>query len=305
MNVLITGVAGFTACHLIRRLSSERDLHLFGIDICTSLPPGTFLEDYSRVDITNYIQVIAMMKKYRPDWIFNLAGLTQGSGPDLYGINMMGSIHLIEAVRLTVPECRILLVGSAAEYGIHSQSEMPITENTVCKPVNAYGISKYAMTMAGLEYVRRFKMKIVIARPFNLIGAGMPPAQVVGQVLHRIKDVIGEPEPTIAIGNLDNQRDFIAIEDVVEVYVHMIQAEAWGEVFNICSGQSHTVRSIVETLLSFSRKPIRLVTDPELVRHTDIPLIVGSTEKVKRSFGLEPSIDLNRTLRAAWDYIIP
>ena len=304
MNFLITGAGGFTATHLIQRLRLEGDVFLAGTDALSEVANSKNLDSYSRADLTDFRQVVEVVKKTKPDWVFNLAGLARGNAPDLYRVNLVGAVNLLEAVKTECPQAAVLLIGSAAEYGIWPPDHMPLSEAHECRPVGAYGLSKHAMTLAAQDYARNGGMKVVVARPFNLIGAGMPTNLVAGAIAQRAKAALMNGESSIAIGNADTKRDFIAIEDAVEAYVRLLQAGHWGEVFNICSGEAHSIRSIVETLLSFSPRPIQVIEDVSLKRSNDAPLVVGDGAKVRRLCGFSPRVALDDALRAAWDHIM-
>ena len=129
---------------------------------------------------------------------------------------------------------------------------MPLAEDHECRPVGPYGLSKHAMTLAALDHARADGTKVIVARPFNLVGAGMPTNLVAGAIAQRTRQALARGESTITVGNANTQRDFIAVEDAVEAYVKLLQSGAWGEVFNICSGQATSIESIIQTLLSFS-----------------------------------------------------
>jgi GDP-4-dehydro-6-deoxy-D-mannose reductase len=109
-------------------------------------------------------------------------------------------------------------------------------------------------------------------------------------------------DPVVRIGNLDTQRDFVAVEDAVEAYLRLIRCDCWGEVFNVCSGQPRSIRSLVEQLLGFSKRPVRLLVDPALVRPADVPVAYGSWEKAHRAAGFAPATRLEDALRSAWNH---
>ena len=161
-----------------------------------------------------------LLRRVRPDLVFHLAGIQQGEAKDIYRTNVMGAVHLLEAVRQECHSSRVLLVGSAAEYGLVGKNELPVTESTPCKPQGPYGLSKYASTLAGLDWSRQFGMKVVIARPFNIIGAGISPNLFAGALLARAREALAtQGDPMVKVGNMESQRDFIAVEDVVEAYM--------------------------------------------------------------------------------------
>ena len=142
---------------------------------------------WAPMDITKPEQITQVIQRFRPDIVFHLAGLTRGAEVDIYHVNQRGTDYLLEALRMHAPEARILLVGSAAEYGPQPEEKMPITEACPCRPAGPYGVGKHAATVAGQDYVRRYGMRVVIARPFNIVGAGIPPTLVVGAVLERAR----------------------------------------------------------------------------------------------------------------------
>ena len=104
------------------------------------------------------------------------------------------------------------------------------------------------------------------------------------------------------VGNLDCERDFVAVTDVVDGYVELMARECWGQVFNMCSGRPATIRSVVTTLLSYSPRPLGLVVDPALCRPDDVPVVYGSWERARRAFGFVPVTPLEGALRMAWDH---
>jgi GDP-4-dehydro-6-deoxy-D-mannose reductase len=301
MIVLITGAAGFTARHLSQRLGRESGITVVGTDIHNDRPAlGTF-NDYFQVDLTDEQVVKDLLQQVQPDQVYHLAGLFRGSTELLYRVNLTASLHLLEAMRTLLPDSALLMVGSAAEYGIWPTAEMPLAEDHPCAPVNAYGASKLAMTEAARLYHRVHGLRVVVARPFNLIGAGMPETLVAGAIIARICSSLGDQDPVITVGNTASERDFVNIDDAVDAYISMLEAEAWGEVFNISSGTSNSIQEVLDTLVSFAAQPIRVERDESLVRANDPPLITGDCSKARDYFGYAPSMDLNNCLRAAWN----
>ncbi len=298
-TVLITGSQGYCGLHLASRLKMENGLRLIGVD---RLPQqsGTVLDGYFKADVCSSEQMSSLVREIQPDWAFHLAGQTTGDG--VYQTNVGGTLNLLEALRLESPDCRILLVGSAAEYGRIDSAALPVTEEYCCRPCGPYGVTKHVGTLLGQDYVRSAGLKIVVARPFNVVGPGIPPSLVVGAVLDRLKKALDQPDPVVRVGNVHTRRDFIAVEDLVDAYVRMLGGEHWGQVFNLCSGRPESVGSIVERLLSFAPCPVRLEVDPAFVRSTDVEIVYGSFEKARRAFGFAPRTELDAALRGAWDH---
>jgi GDP-4-dehydro-6-deoxy-D-mannose reductase len=303
IRILITGASGFCGRHLIDRLAARGYNDLHGADINDTPPKNAALKSYAAVDISNESQVKELLGTIQPDAIYHLAGRQSGAPLEIYRINFVGSLHLLEAVRCNRPRAKVLIVGSAAEYGHVPREAMPVSESFPCRPVSPYGISKYAATLMARDYANRYNIRVVTARPFNIIGAGLSQDLVIGAVIDRIKRAIeADNHPlSIPVGNLETERDFIAVDDIVDAYIAMMDAESWGDVFNLCSGVPRTVRSVIQALLSHSARPIQLQVDPALVRPSDVPSMFGSFDKAHKAFGFMPKHSLDEALKSAWE----
>src|ERR1700690_4159228 len=302
MKALVTGVGGFCGAHLVSRLRHERDIQIFGLDREVKPSSQLALDGYLQCDITQAAAVDSAIGSFKPDWVFHLAGLSGNSATAscIYTANLIGSVHLLDAIRHIVPGCQVLLVGSFAEYGFVELASLPVPEETACRPAGPYGVSKYAATLAGMDYARRLSMNVVIARPSNIIGSGVPPSLVVGAMLARAKDALKSSQPIMKVGDSDSERDFIAVTDAVDAYVRLLRAGVSGEIFNICSGRPYSIRRIAEILTGNSPRPIKFDFDPNLVPPSPVRCMYGSYKKAERTIGYRPSTSIEETLKAAW-----
>ena len=304
MRALITGAGGFSAAHLSARLRQE-SIGVVGLDLREPDPHAGFEGECRRVDITDFEQVSKAVREVRPDYIFHLAGAMVGPFQEVYRANCLGTVTLLEAVRASAPDCKLLLVGSSAEYGPVAPTGLPVTEEAPCVPGSPYGLSKHFATLAGLGYARHHGLKIVVARVFNLVGAGIPESLVVGALLARAKSALmGPAPPVVKVGNLGSRRDFIAVTDAVDGYLRMVRADFWGEVFNICSGRARPIAEVAALLLDRSDRKIALEVDPALVRTAEVDTMFGSPDKARRLLGFEARTPLEDALAAAWDHRI-
>ncbi len=302
MKALITGVGGFCGTRLVSRLRTEGNVEIAGLDRMALPESEIVLERYFRADVTDGDAVESAIRAFGPDCVFHLAGISGSSVPtaSIYQVNVMGAMHLLEAIRRNVPNCAVLLVGSSAEYGPVESADLPVREETRCQPVGAYGVSKYAATLIAIDYSRRFGLKVVIARPSNIVGPGVPQNLVVGALLVRAKQALASLDPLVKVGDFDSERDFVDVADVVDAYVRLIRSEARGEIFNICSGRAYSVKHVAETLLANSTRPISIEFDPQLVPPSAIRSFHCSYEKAERTIGFRPSISLAESLKACW-----
>jgi len=297
---LVLGAAGFCGRHLLRRIKEEADSEIIGADIVRN-PSGLACDGYSAVDITQADQVAELFAREQPDRVYDLAGINAGQTADIYKVNVIGRVNTMEAVRTQCAGAAVLLVGSAAEYGIIPEADCPVTEEHECKPIGPYGLSKYAATQIALGYFRQYQLRLVIARPFNVVGAGMPDSLLLGAVIRRAKTALAKSDPAvIRTGNLESQRDFIDVGDLVDAYVKLLSSDRWGETYNICSGQPVPIRRLVDLALSHAHRDVALEADPALMRTVDAPVVYGSFEKAHAAFGFQPRTSLEESVRAAW-----
>jgi len=308
MRALITGAAGFCGRYLVSRLSREPGVTVAGLDITPAPQTGIPFADYFPASITDPKSVEDALTDFRPDFLFHLAGIGLGSSTNnvpqarIFEVNSVGTVTLLEAALHRVPDCRVLLVGSAAEYGPVADHALPVVETTYCQPESAYGISKFAATLAGLNAYRQHGLKVVVARPFNVLGPGMPTGLVVSDLISRAARALELTGPAVVeVGDLSTERDFIAAEDVVNTYVGLLRGDFWGEIFNICSGRAYSVRAVAEMLFANSHKRIVLSVNPSLVRPSAVRRFWGSYAKASRAIGFEPSIHLEDVLRQTWE----
>jgi GDP-4-dehydro-6-deoxy-D-mannose reductase len=303
-TAIITGAAGFIAAHLARRLRDDSAIRIVGLDRVAA-PKGAKFDEYMQADLDSPSDIGKCLERTRPDWVFHLAGRSDGDPLAIYRSNVLTTVNLLESLRASAPEARVLLIGSAAEYGEVPESEMPISEEQPCRPVGPYGVSKHSMTLTGLDYARRALLKVVVARVFNVVGPGMPQNLLLGAVLARLLAAVKEsPTRPVKVGSLDGSRDFVAVEDVVEACCAMMVGEWSGEVFNICSGRATEVRALVGLALKCSTCPVTLEVDPTLVIRRGGTRVFGDCSKAVRLLGYRPTQRLESVVESTWKELL-
>jgi nucleoside-diphosphate-sugar epimerase len=238
-------------------------------------------------------EIERVLRAFMPEVLFHVAGIRQGhSLLDLYEANVFLAERLMAGAAAAVPHCRIVVVGSAAEYGLSARPGEASREDDLCRPLGAYGISKHAQTLHALARAR-LGQPITVARLFNPIGAGM----AAGQALADFAEQIASQKPVIESGDLDIARDFMNVTDAVRMMAELVERpEAIGKVFNICSGQAVTLRSALQKLIKISGRDIGIQSTRQ-PKVDDIPASFGSAERI-RSLGIrEANADLMDPLR--------
>ena len=301
-TALITGANGFVG-QVLSRYLRER-----GWDVLGSVqPPAPETGSNCPCDLTDRDQV-ERLAQWAKDvtHVFHLAAVTfipqTQSDPTLaMNVNLNGTIHLLHAVRACAPAARFLYVSSAAVYGV--PRSLPITEEQPLNPNEPYGISKAAAD-AFCDYLHRNSgMDVVRVRPFNHSGAGQADHFVLSSLARQVARIErGSQPPVLHVGNLEGARDFLHVNDVVRAYELLMAKGEAGRVYNVCSGASHSLRSILDTLREHAAVPIRLETDPERVRRVDIPDVCGSRARITRDTGWEPQIPFGQLLEDLLNY---
>ena len=303
-RVLVTGCSGFLASHLLKRLLREPGNKVFGI---TEVPGFTYPDvEVFQVDIRRRDDIAQMLEIIRPDVTIHLAAVANvgfaWKNPELtYDVNFMGSSNLLEALQASAPDSRLLLMSSAEVY--LPKSGEALREDSPLQCQNPYALSKMAMEMLGDLYARAFGMRVFKVRAFNFTGPGQNRSFVASDFASQVARIErGELSPIIRVGNLEAQRDFSDVRDVAR-FVQAIAARGEaGEVYNVCSGRTYSIRRILDILLAQARVAIRVEVDPTRFRPLDNPVLSGDPALIRRRFGLAPEIPIERTLGDLLDY---
>lgn len=311
MRALITGITGFVGSHLTELLL-QRGYEVYGTLRWRS-PLDNIKHLLDRIelvecDLRDASSVTEALERARPEYIFHLAAQsfvpTSWRAPaETLSTNVIGQVHLFEAVRALGLEPRIQIAGSSEEYGLVREDEVPIKESNPLRPLSPYGVSKVTQDLLGYQYFRSYRMSIVRTRAFNHTGPRRGEVFAESSFAHQIADIeAGKREPVLRVGNLEAKRDYTDVRDVVKAYLLALEKGEPGEVYNICSGVSHPVQHILDLLLSFSKAEIKVVRDPARLRPSDVTVLWGDSSKFRQQTGWAPEIPLEQTMRDLLDY---
>jgi GDP-4-dehydro-6-deoxy-D-mannose reductase len=294
---LITGAAGFIAHHLSDAVRRHGERQLVGVDVRT--PPAGAYDQYHRIDLTDPKETRALISEVRPAVVYHLVGLIRGPDPDLRETNLGTARNLLDALATVAPDARVVLLGSAAEYGPVSLSHQPIRESHVGTPTWPYGRVKQELSALARHAARQGR-QVLVARPFNIIGPRVPDTLVAGAIIQRLIQALrGSPPYRIAVGRTSAVRDFIAVEDVAAGLMRLAEQGVPGEAYNVCSGVGHTVQQVIDCLVAETGKVVEVESDESLLRAVDADVAIGSPEKIM-ALGWAPAIPFDDSLRASW-----
>ena len=265
-------------------------------------PDLAALANLHQVDLTDAEAVEKLLTETRPKHIYHLAAqsFVPESFDDPWGTlrnNIKMQLNIILSMIKLDLDARLLVVGSAEVYGPVSPDEIPLDEDQPLRPPSPYSVSKVAQDMLGLQYYLSHSLDIVRVRPFNQIGPGQSKRFVAPAFASQIAAIeAGLQEPAVYVGNLEAQRDFTDVRDMVEAYrLLMVHGKA-GEVYNVGTGEAHSIQELLNILLHYTHAPVEVRTDPALMRPVDVPIIVCNPAKVQAATGWKPAYAFEQTL---------
>jgi GDP-4-dehydro-6-deoxy-D-mannose reductase len=305
VRILVTGAAGFVGGHLLAHLRAARpDAELHGLVLPAGAAAWRAPEGVRVVeaDLEDPAQAARAIEASRPARIVHLAGQASvhRSWADPAGTlrtNVLGVVHLLDAVRQTGLAPAVLVVGSADEYGPAPASEQPLRETAPLRPASPYAVSKVAQAaLAGL-YGPAGGLRVVTTRTFPHTGPGRGEMFAESSFARQIAEIeAGLREPVVEVGNLDAIRDFSDVRDVVRAYDRLLESGRAGEAYNVCSGRGRRIGELLEALLAASTARVEVRVDPARLRPADVPALVGDPSKLAAETGWQPRIPLEKTL---------
>jgi GDP-4-dehydro-6-deoxy-D-mannose reductase len=303
-RALITGINGFVGSHLAEYLLTQTDWHVAG----TTWGPTDNIRGISDqltlfpAELSTPAVVEQILAEAKPDYVFHLAAqpVPSASRADPWFTlenNIRLQLNILEGLVHLELSPRLLVVGSSEEYGAIRPSDLPVSEATPLRPLNAYGVSKIAQDYLGLQYLLSYNLPVIRVRPFNHIGPRQRPGFVVPDIAQQVVAAeMGRREPYVQVGNVDVSRDFSDVRDVVRAY-HLITVQGLpGEVYNIGSGEAHSVREILDFFVGRSKRPLEVRQDQARLRPSEVPRLVCDASKLRQQTGWEPRITFAQSL---------
>lgn len=315
--VLVTGAAGFAGGHLLDRLSRQ------SIPVVAWQRPGGAPSDradrsasqpgphgdstvqWSQVDLLDRRAVTTAIAQLRPAAIYHCAGAAhvgsswQHSARTLE-VNVLGTHHLLEALRQASVEARLCIPGSAMVY---HQSTEALSEDAPLQPESPYALSKLAQEMLGARSVTEDGRAVLLPRSFNHLGPRQALTYAASSFAHQIAQIeAGRAEPVIVVGHLDARRDLTDVRDTVHAYQLLMEKGVPGRIYNVCSGRAHRIGDILDALVSHARVSIKIRVDRSRFRPHDNPLLLGDHSRIQNEVGWKPEIPIARTLQDLLDY---
>lgn len=307
MNILITGITGFVGSHLAEYIVDLKEGHkIYGL--CRWRSPKDNLENiYDKVelvegDLTDLSVLIRHIKRIKPDVIFHLAAqsyvLSSFNAPiQTLSSNAIGTVNLLEAVRITEIDPIIHVCSSSEVYGQVLEADLPIKENCPFRPASPYAVSKVTEDMLAYQYWITHNIRSIRTRMFTHTGPRRGDVFALSFFAKQLAAIeLGLKDPVIKVGNLKSVRTFCDVRDAVRAYWLLVHICKPGEVYNIGGDRTMTIGEALDILLSFSKIKVSVKIDKSLLRSSDVTLQVPCIDKFKNETGWKPEIPLEKTL---------
>jgi len=303
LRLFVTGATGFVGRHFLHLLK-KTDHEIFGICYPDEPEMGRYPSEYKirKIDIRSEKEVEEFVKISEPDHVFHFAavsnvGLSWKKRKETFEVNITGTLNLLEAVRRHASKARVLFISSSDVYGSVRSNFKPLKETDPIYPLSPYAFTKLTGEKLCRFYSEVENLNIITARSFPHTGPGQSPDFVCSDWANQIARIEkGLSPPLIKVGNVEIERDFVDVRDVVKAYFSLIEKGRKGEVYNVSSGQSISLKDILEILLKNSQVKIEVRKDETKMRKIDIPVLVGDNQKIRREISWTPRIPIKQTV---------
>jgi GDP-4-dehydro-6-deoxy-D-mannose reductase len=306
---LISGVAGMAGSHLVEfLLSLNQGIEIYGVDKLNVKKDNIkHLMDkftYQDLDLTDHIAVRHFIRTLEPDRIFHLAAMSYvpysfQSPQETLNNNIISELNILEAMRDLNNGCIIQIAGSSEEYGLVLEHELPIKEFNPLRPLSPYAVSKVTQDKLALQYWSSYNLNVVVTRAFNHTGPRRTDCFMTSSFAKQLAEIEAKVRPAVMqVGNLEAKRDFSDVRDIVRAYWLATEypEKTVGHCFNICSGKAWSAEEVLLMLMKMTSVTVSVNQNPNLLRASDVPILLGDCSKFKEATNWEPQIPFDKTL---------
>jgi GDP-4-dehydro-6-deoxy-D-mannose reductase len=306
-KAFITGIEGFVGTYLASDLINK-EYQVTGINLA-ELPANFPKIPVYQCDITDKKRLKEILAEVRPAAVFHLAAVSSVDTCEHYPetafeINTQGTFNLFEALYELEINPKIILISSCEVYETKNQNRIrlrrtkkKLNEKSIVRASSVYALTKICAEEVADFFANRHGLRITILRPFTHTGPGQSEKFVFPSVTKQIVEIEqGKRAPVIELGNIDVFRDYTDVRDMVKAYELAFLHCAPGEIYNVTSERTYSIRAGVETLIKLAQKPIEIKIDPEKVRQWGNQFLAGDSRKFRKATKWKPVIDFKTTL---------
>jgi GDPmannose 4,6-dehydratase len=309
-RALITGITGQDGSYLAELLL-EKGYDVVGVVRRSSAPNLSRIEhlldriEIRPADLLDQLSLIRVLADVRPTEVYNLAAMSfvpaSWEQPMLTGeFNAQGVTRMLEAVRHVDPALRFYQASSSEMFG--KVREVPQTELTPFYPRSPYGVSKVFAHYITVNYRESYNLFAVSGILFNHESPRRGLEFVTRKVTNGVARIRAGLADSLALGNLDSQRDWGFAGDYVQAMWLMLQQDQADD-YVISTGKTHSVGQLVEVAFGHAgldwRKHVKV--DPAFLRPAEVDLLIGNSSKAGQMLGWTPKVDFEGLIRMMVD----
>ena len=307
-TAFVTGAEGFIGSHLVMFLQAKgwEVIGTYRLPGSNSFPKAAGLR-FVQCDLRNGQRLTQLLGKHEPTHIFHLAAqslptVSWADPVSTFESNIMGGLHLFEAVRYMKRPPVVVSACSSAEYGNVPLSAIPVTEEQPLHPLHPYGISKVCLDLLSREYFLDYGTPAVTIRLFNTTGPGKTDDAASDFVRQLIQVKKGRQRPVIEVGNLTPRRAILDVHDAVRGFYLAAMKGKRGEAYNLCATKTHQIGKLLRQAIQLSGVKVEIRQADRLMRPSDERIIFGSTAKIRKHTGWTPKLSIRQTLASMLEY---
>ena len=208
--------------------------------------------------------------------------------------NLIGTFYLLDSVKRLKINPKIIIAGSSAQFGSKKINELPINEKSLSSPDHIYGFTKQVQVSLGQIYNKMFKLNVCSALIFNTSGNGKN-FDVFQDFCNQLKNN-NKNYFSLKVGNIENQRDFLHVDDVVNALDKIKLKGLAGKNYIISSNKLTKIKEIIKIMEKISKKKFHLKIDKKLYRKFDEKIILGNNREIKK-LGWKPKKNIFHILK--------
>lgn len=291
MRILITGSNGFLGSTLVKHIQEKcPSWTIAGFDIVET---GQENYDFTKVNFNEKENWVPYFKKIDPDLIFHLIGLFRGDNKILYRTNAYSFQNFIEDLRISEIEAKLLIIGSASQYGRINAEDNPVNEEYKVNPTSIYGLSKQHQERIALFYYNNYGLDVVCTRLSSYIGKRVAKSLLAGYLIQKFsseKDIVD-----LEISNPNEVRDYIDVRDVANALVKLqTNSNSTGEIINVSSSNPISNLELIQKFEKITEKEAKInFTSPEKE-----PLAIWlDNSKIKSMCGFLPEYSIEDSIK--------
>ena len=313
-RVLITGISGSGGSYLAEYIAKyQPHVEVHGLSRWHSTASSENLRaiahkvNLHEADLMDCGSVMRVIQQVRPDAIFHLAAHANVRASFItphavLANNILGTVNLFEAIRLSKLDPVIQLCSTSEVYGQVHPKNIPITEDCPICPASPYAVSKVAQDLLGGSYWMSYQMQIIRTRMFAYLNPRRTDLFATSFARQVAWIEAGLQDNVIVHGNLESVRTLIDVRDAMRAYWDAIVWCVPGEVYNIGGVTIMKVGEFLERLIAAAKVPITTRCDPNLLRPADVTLQIPAIEKFAQATGWKPQYSFEDSLSELLGY---